>query len=144
VDNIKEMFMAGVATKEQFAEALKAYQDAVEEMKRVEFFGIALPKGIDIFSLDINHELTSRSVCQTALPLNLMKRIITMGAFLFVPLEQSLPRPFCTQNPAGEDLIGRLQDTACGHRVDSTTSLPFGRYRSRRQRAEFVWSKQIK
>ena len=30
---IKEMFMAGVATKEQYAEALKGYQDAVEEMK---------------------------------------------------------------------------------------------------------------
>ncbi|EJK74439.1 hypothetical protein THAOC_03882, partial [Thalassiosira oceanica] len=30
---IKEMFMTGVATKEQYAEALKGYQDAVEEMK---------------------------------------------------------------------------------------------------------------
>ena len=30
---IKEMFMAGVATKEQYAEALKGYHDAVEEMK---------------------------------------------------------------------------------------------------------------
>ncbi|EJK53719.1 hypothetical protein THAOC_26782 [Thalassiosira oceanica] len=30
---IKEMFMAGVATKEQYAEALKGYQEAVEEMK---------------------------------------------------------------------------------------------------------------
>ncbi|EJK65992.1 hypothetical protein THAOC_13108 [Thalassiosira oceanica] len=30
---IKEMFMAGVATKEQYAEALKGYQDTVEETK---------------------------------------------------------------------------------------------------------------
>ena len=27
------MFMEGIATKEQYAEALKGYQDAVEEMK---------------------------------------------------------------------------------------------------------------
>ncbi|EJK68977.1 hypothetical protein THAOC_09810 [Thalassiosira oceanica] len=33
VENIKSLFMAGVATKEQYAEALKGYQDAVEEMK---------------------------------------------------------------------------------------------------------------
>ena len=33
LDAIKEMFMAGDATKEQYAEALKGYQDAVEEMK---------------------------------------------------------------------------------------------------------------
>ena len=33
VENIKRMFMGGVATKEQYAEALKGYQDAVEEMK---------------------------------------------------------------------------------------------------------------
>ncbi|EJK67100.1 hypothetical protein THAOC_11911 [Thalassiosira oceanica] len=33
VETIKEMFKAGVATKEQYAEALKGYQDAAEEMK---------------------------------------------------------------------------------------------------------------
>ncbi|EJK49803.1 hypothetical protein THAOC_31288 [Thalassiosira oceanica] len=33
VENVKEMFMAGVATKEQYAEALRGYQYAVEEMK---------------------------------------------------------------------------------------------------------------
>ena len=30
---IKKVFMGGCATKEQYAEALKGYQDAVEEMK---------------------------------------------------------------------------------------------------------------
>ncbi|EJK58883.1 hypothetical protein THAOC_20958 [Thalassiosira oceanica] len=33
VENIKGLFIAGLATKEQYAEALKGYQDAVEEMK---------------------------------------------------------------------------------------------------------------
>ena len=33
LENIKQMFMGGVATKAQYAEALKGYQDAVEEMK---------------------------------------------------------------------------------------------------------------
>ena len=33
VENIKDLFMDGLATKEQYAEALKGYQDAVEEMK---------------------------------------------------------------------------------------------------------------
>jgi len=33
VDNTKRAFKAGVATKEQYAEALKGYQDAAEEMK---------------------------------------------------------------------------------------------------------------
>ena len=33
LDMIKDMFANGVATKAQFAEALKVYQDAVEEMK---------------------------------------------------------------------------------------------------------------
>ena len=33
VKKIEEMFMAGVATKEQYAEALRGFQDAVEEMK---------------------------------------------------------------------------------------------------------------
>ncbi|EJK76226.1 hypothetical protein THAOC_02027 [Thalassiosira oceanica] len=33
VETIKQVFMAGVATKEQYAEALKGYQDAVEGMK---------------------------------------------------------------------------------------------------------------
>ncbi|EJK49043.1 hypothetical protein THAOC_32119, partial [Thalassiosira oceanica] len=33
VENIKRSFKAGAATKEQYAEALKGYQDAVEEMK---------------------------------------------------------------------------------------------------------------
>jgi len=33
VENIKGMFMGGIATKEQFTEALEGYQDAVEEMK---------------------------------------------------------------------------------------------------------------
>ncbi|EJK46920.1 hypothetical protein THAOC_34392 [Thalassiosira oceanica] len=33
VEMIKKIFMAGVATKEQYAEALKGYQDAVEESK---------------------------------------------------------------------------------------------------------------
>ena len=34
--NIKELFMRGKATKEQYAEALRAYQAAVEEMKSPE------------------------------------------------------------------------------------------------------------
>ncbi|EJK65155.1 hypothetical protein THAOC_14027 [Thalassiosira oceanica] len=33
VGNIRRVFMRGLATKEQYAEALKGYQDAVEEMK---------------------------------------------------------------------------------------------------------------
>ena len=33
VENIKEFFMNGAATKEQYTEALKGYQDAVEETK---------------------------------------------------------------------------------------------------------------
>ena len=33
LEYIKDMFMAGLATKEQYAEALKGYQDAVEETK---------------------------------------------------------------------------------------------------------------
>ncbi|EJK52276.1 hypothetical protein THAOC_28471 [Thalassiosira oceanica] len=33
LDTIKRAFMGGHATKEQYAEALKGYQDAVEEMK---------------------------------------------------------------------------------------------------------------
>ena len=33
LDDIKEMFMEGHATKAQYAEALRGYQDAVEEMK---------------------------------------------------------------------------------------------------------------
>ncbi|EJK53134.1 hypothetical protein THAOC_27487 [Thalassiosira oceanica] len=33
VEKIKNMFMVGLATKEQYAEALKGYQDAVEDMK---------------------------------------------------------------------------------------------------------------
>jgi len=33
VEYIKQMFMEGLATKDQYAEALKGYQDAVEEMK---------------------------------------------------------------------------------------------------------------
>ena len=33
VDNIREAFMRGHATKEQYAEALKGYQEALEEMK---------------------------------------------------------------------------------------------------------------
>ena len=33
VEKMKELFTAGVATKEQYAEALKGYQDAVEEMQ---------------------------------------------------------------------------------------------------------------
>jgi len=33
LDLIKDMFMGGTATKEQYADALKGYQDAVEEMK---------------------------------------------------------------------------------------------------------------
>ncbi|EJK66522.1 hypothetical protein THAOC_12557 [Thalassiosira oceanica] len=33
VENIKSLFVAGVVTKEQYAKALKGYQDAVEEMK---------------------------------------------------------------------------------------------------------------
>ena len=33
VENIKRMFMGGVATKEQYTETLKGYQDAVEKMK---------------------------------------------------------------------------------------------------------------
>ena len=33
LENIKRMFKAGFATKDQYAEALRGYQDAVEEMK---------------------------------------------------------------------------------------------------------------
>ena len=33
VENIKNMFTLGIATKEQYAEALRGYQDAVKEMK---------------------------------------------------------------------------------------------------------------
>ena len=33
VEAIKQMFMAGFAAKEQYAEALKGYQDALEETK---------------------------------------------------------------------------------------------------------------
>jgi len=33
LETIKEMFMAGDATKEQYAEAMRGYQDAVGEMK---------------------------------------------------------------------------------------------------------------
>ena len=33
VEKIKKMFMKGLATKEQYFEALKGYQEAVEEMK---------------------------------------------------------------------------------------------------------------
>ena len=33
LEMIKKMFMGGVATKDQYAQALKGYQDAVEEMK---------------------------------------------------------------------------------------------------------------
>ena len=33
LENIKRLFMAGDATREQYADALKGYQDAVEEMK---------------------------------------------------------------------------------------------------------------
>ena len=33
IEMIKELFLAGLAMKEQYAEALKGYQDAVEEMK---------------------------------------------------------------------------------------------------------------
>ncbi|EJK44099.1 hypothetical protein THAOC_37392, partial [Thalassiosira oceanica] len=36
LESIKETFMAGHATKEQYAEALKGYQDAVEETKSYE------------------------------------------------------------------------------------------------------------
>ena len=32
VENIKRAYMGGIATKEQYGEALKGYQDAVEEM----------------------------------------------------------------------------------------------------------------
>ena len=41
---IKKFFMAGAATKEQYAEAQKGYQDAVEEMRspdREEAFALA-------------------------------------------------------------------------------------------------------
>ena len=33
LDGIKKLFMSGHATKAQYAEALRGYQDAVEEMK---------------------------------------------------------------------------------------------------------------
>ena len=36
VENIKVMFKVGIATKEQYAQALRGYQDAVEEMKSPE------------------------------------------------------------------------------------------------------------
>ena len=36
VEGIKDMFMRGLATKEQYARALQGYQDAVEEMKSPE------------------------------------------------------------------------------------------------------------
>ena len=36
VENIKEMFKVGLVTKEMYAQALRGYQDAVEEMKSPE------------------------------------------------------------------------------------------------------------
>ena len=36
VESIKKMFMRGAATKEQYAQALKGYQAAVEEMKSLD------------------------------------------------------------------------------------------------------------
>ena len=33
LEMIKKVFMGGIATKEQYTEALTGYQDAVEEMK---------------------------------------------------------------------------------------------------------------
>ena len=33
LDAVKKMFMVGVATKEQYTQAVKGHQDAVEEMK---------------------------------------------------------------------------------------------------------------
>ncbi|EJK75408.1 hypothetical protein THAOC_02869 [Thalassiosira oceanica] len=36
LDAIKDMFVEGDATKEQYAEALKGYQAATEEMKSLE------------------------------------------------------------------------------------------------------------
>lgn len=36
LDNIKDMFMEGVATKTQYTEALKGYQESVDEMKSPE------------------------------------------------------------------------------------------------------------
>jgi len=36
LDNIKAVFANGNATKEQYAEALKGYQDSVDEMKSPE------------------------------------------------------------------------------------------------------------
>ena len=33
LENIKSLFVRGLATKAQYAEALRGYQDAVEEMK---------------------------------------------------------------------------------------------------------------
>ena len=36
VENIKNMFKAGIATKEQYTEALRGYQDAVEDTKSPE------------------------------------------------------------------------------------------------------------
>ena len=33
VETIRKMFMGGLVTNEQYTEALKGYQDAVEEMK---------------------------------------------------------------------------------------------------------------
>jgi len=32
LDSIKDMFVEGVASKEQYADALKGYQDSMEEM----------------------------------------------------------------------------------------------------------------
>ena len=46
VESIKYLFMGGLATKEQYTEALKGYQDAVEEMKshdRDEVKGFRIP-----------------------------------------------------------------------------------------------------
>ena len=43
LENIKEVFMAGLATKEQCAEALKGYSDAVEEMKSPERLPVGSP-----------------------------------------------------------------------------------------------------
>jgi len=36
LDKIKDLFAKGHATKSQYAEALKGYQDAVEEMRSTE------------------------------------------------------------------------------------------------------------
>ncbi|EJK77993.1 hypothetical protein THAOC_00132 [Thalassiosira oceanica] len=48
VETIKQVFMAGVATKEQYVEALRGYQDAVEGMKTSKLSSMSRPRLLDL------------------------------------------------------------------------------------------------